>query len=122
MGRPKVMIVDDNNLILEITGDLFLEAGFDVIKRNSTIGTSAAVLQEKPHCILLDVNMPALSGDKMVGLLKKNKSLESKIFLYSDMCEMELTRLATETGADGYFNKSGDKNHMVEKVRSLILE
>ena len=120
MDKPKIMIVDDNNLILEITGDLFEEAGFHVVKRNSPLGTTAAVNQEKPDCILLDVNMPALSGDKIVGLLKGKRSGGMKILLHSDRGEEELQRLAMETGADGFVKKSGDKGVLVAKVRAAI--
>lgn len=121
MSKPKIMIVDDNNFILEITGDLFQEAGFDVVKRSSPLGTSAAVQKEKPHCVLLDVNMPALSGDKMVGLIKKNNSAGLKIYLHSDRCEEELTQLATKSGADGFFKKGGDKSLMLEQIRDSIV-
>ena len=121
MNRPKVMIVDDNNLILEITGDLFAEAGFDVVKRNKSLGTSAAVMEEKPHCVLLDVNMPGLSGDRMVDIIKKNNSSGIKVYFHSDMGEAELIQMVTSTGADGFFRKSGDKDEMVRKIRSSLI-
>ena len=120
MKKPKLLIVDDNNLVLEITGDLFLEAGFDIVKRKNPVGTTAAVRKEMPDCVLLDINMPLLSGEKIVPLIKNNRKNDVKIILYSDLPESELARIAEETGADGYITKSRSKEEIVEKVRSAI--
>ncbi len=120
MGKSRIMIVDDNNLILEITGDVLEEAGFEVIKRSNPMGTTAAVKHEKPDCILLDINMPGLSGDKLVDLIKKNNGEKIKIILHSDRCEAELKKMTDETGADGYFKKSWGKDLLVKKVRSIL--
>jgi len=120
MRKPKVMIVDDSNLILEITGDLFTNAGFDVIKRNNPIGTTAAIKDEKPDCILLDLMMPALPGEKMVELIRKNNKSGVKIILHSDRSEDELIKVAEETGADAYVNKRMEKSLIVERVKQTI--
>ena len=64
---PKVMIVDDENTVLEITGAVLEDHGYRVIKRESALGTSLAILREKPDVVLLDVNMPGLSGDRIAA-------------------------------------------------------
>lgn len=120
MKKPKIMIVDDNDLILEITGDLFEGEGFDVVKRNNPIGTTAAIKDEKPDCILLDVNMPTLSGDKLVDIIRKNNKSPVKIILHSDIDEDELIKIAKKTGADAFISKRMDKNLIVAKVKKTI--
>lgn len=54
------MIVDDNKLLLQITKDIVENEGYQVITRENPIGTTLAIRNEKPDCLLLDVNMPAL--------------------------------------------------------------
>ena len=120
MKKPKIMIVDDNKLILEITGELFENAGFDVIKRNNPIGTTAAISSEQPDCLLLDLNMPVLSGERLVDLIKQNNKSTVKIILHSDRSDDELRRAAEETGADAYVSKRMKKSLIIEKVKEVI--
>ena len=120
MKNKKIMIVDDNKLILEITGDHFEDAGFTVIKRDRALGTSTAVYEEQPDCILLDVNMPTLSGDELVGLIKENNKKDIKIFLHSEQDEWSLKKLVEKTGADGYFKKSSDREGLLRMVQMAL--
>ena len=120
MKKPKIMIVDDDNLILEISGDLFANAGYEVLKRNMGIGTAVAVMNEQPDCVLLDVNMPGISGDMIVPLIKNNNEKEIKVFFHSNQDDLALKKLAQETGADGFFRKSGNWNGLLTMVQRAI--
>ena len=119
MNKSKVMIVDDCDLTLDITRDVLEEAGFEVSTRADAIGTTTAILKEKPSCVLMDVSMPALSGAEIVKLVK-NATLRIKILLHSARDEDELRVLAVECGADGYIKKGGDSSKLLEQVRSVI--
>lgn len=120
MGRSKVMVVDDSDLILNMTKDTLEEAGFDVITRNNPLGTTAAINNEKPDCILIDVSMPALSGGEIVKLARKNINENLRILFYSAKVESELIQLVNDCGADGYIQKGEDKSLLVKRVRETI--
>jgi len=45
------------------------EDGFDVIELGSPVGMSSVVNREKPEVVLMDVEMPAIEGDKAVQIL-----------------------------------------------------
>ncbi len=120
MDKSKVMVVDDSDLILNITRDTLEEAGFHVITRNSPIGTTSAIKNEKPDCVLIDVSMPALSGGELVKLARKNIKENLKIIFHSSKEESELIQLVDECGADGYIKKSSDQSKLVNMVRAVI--
>ena len=121
MEKTKVMVVDDNELILNIVRDTLEDAGFNVITRSSALGTLSAIKSEKPHCVLMDVSMPALSGVELVKLAKQQHKEESfKIILHSAKDEEELKALANDCGADGYIKKTHDNSKLVNMVRSII--
>src|SRR5690242_20012919 len=63
MERKTILVVDDSPVVLELTGSALEGAGYKVVLRSRGEGTVAAVLQERPDLVLLDVNMPRLSGD-----------------------------------------------------------
>lgn len=120
MKNKKIMIVDDDKLILEITGDHFEKAGYIVVKRDRALGTSTAVFEEQPDCVLLDVNMPTLSGDELVGLIKENNKKDIKVFFHSEQDEWSLKKLVEKTGADGFFKKSSDREGLLRMVQRAL--
>ncbi len=119
MSKPKVIVVDDSILQLNMTKDTLEEAGFDVITRDTALGTTAAIIKEQPNCVLMDVSMPALSGDQIVKLVKE-KNLDIKILLHSGKTSDELKVLVNECGADGFIEKGTNPAELVFQVKSAI--
>lgn len=118
MDKPTIMIVDDCEIVLEVTKHLLEEAGFHVVTRSGALGTTAAILKEEPDCVLMDVSMPALSGTEIVKLVKE-KCLTT-VLLFSAKEEDELRALVADCGADGYIKKGTHDSQIAEKVRSVM--
>jgi len=119
MSRKKIMIVDDSEIVLELTKSVLEDAGFEIVTRNTPFGTSNAIVREKPDLVLLDVSMPALSGNSIVELAKKDDALKNtKILLYSDRSTEELDGIMAKCGADGYIKKTDDDLDLVRQVNS----
>ena len=117
MSKKKVMIVDDSEMILEMVKCILEDAGYDVVTRSSPFGTAAAVSIEKPDLLLLDVSMPALSGDKIVEVVRNNEKLKNtKVCLFSDRSEIELNKIVSTCGADGYIQKTDDEERLISQV------
>ena len=116
LGR--VLVVDDNRIILEATR-LFLEgAGFKVAVQQSAFEMSAAILENRPDVILLDVHMPALTGDQAAEILKRYPfTRDIPVLLFSDLEENELVDLVRVTGAAGFVKKSAGQRRMIEAVK-----
>lgn len=116
--RKKIMIVDDDPRHLQTTRGLLEYAGYDVIEHPRPFGTMEKVIQQRPDLVLLDVNMPALSGDRLCRLLKASHRAPA-ILLHSSNDEDSLRQAMIQCGADGYVCK-GDVAGLRRKV-SLIL-
>ena len=115
------MIVDDSDLVLEIYKNALESAGFEVITRNTPFGTASLISSEKPNLVLLDIFMPALSGDKLVELVRKDKNIKNtKLLLFSDRPVDELKSVSATCGADGFIQKTRDHMDVVRKVQSWI--
>lgn len=121
MTKQKVLIVDDSDLVLEIYKNALESAGFEVITRNTPFGTASLISSEKPNLVLLDIFMPALSGDKLVELVRKDKNIQNtKLLLFSDRPVDELKSVSATCGADGFIQKTRDHMDVVRKVQSWI--
>src|SRR5687767_1271098 len=89
--RGKVLVVDDDPVILEVVRERLEAAGFDVYVREDALGTSQWVAREQPDFILLDVMMPALSGGELGQLLKRSTATnQTAVILHSSMTAASL--------------------------------
>jgi DNA-binding response OmpR family regulator len=105
-------------VVLEVTRERLERAGFKVVTRESALGTSALILKEKPDYVLLDVNMPGLTGDALAKLLK-GRGRRPRIILHSCSDGKVLRSLAKECGAIGIIEKTGDERHFLEQLEAF---
>jgi adenylate cyclase len=72
-AKPKVMIVDDESINLELLGDIFEELYTTYFTSQSTRAMDMAT-QVQPDLILLDIMMPDLDGFEVCQQIKANES------------------------------------------------
>lgn len=69
--HEKILIVEDDKILLEMYHDKFIKEGFLVITaENGKIGLEKAITQ-KPNIILLDLMMPVMDGKSMLSKLRE---------------------------------------------------
>ena len=90
--KIRVLIVDDDPDQLALTERSLSSYNFEVRTHRSSLGVSNLVRTTAPDLVLLDVNIPALSGDKV---------------------------LALAAGADGYLSKSTQGADLARKLERL---
>jgi CheY-like chemotaxis protein len=121
MTRGTVLIVDDDPIVLEVTRERLEGAGYTVHTREEALGTSQWTAEFHPDVILLDLNMPALTGVDLAQLLKKRRATKDvAIILYSSLDAGELQDKLSATGAVGAIQKTGDARRFLESFERLI--
>ena len=118
--RPKVLVVDDNEVCRAVVRESLEEGGFDVVELGNPLGMSTVVSVEKPDVVLMDVEMPAMDGDKAVEILLKHRLHDCKILLYSGKAPLELEKLARACGASGFVSKSVTDAALASAVRAHL--
>ncbi|WP_169796643.1 response regulator [Chondromyces crocatus] len=118
--RTKVLIVDDSSIIREVVRCVLEEEDYEVIGLESPIGFTRALVLEKPDLVLMDVSMPALTGDKLVEITARSGLHHCPIVLFSDRPDLELARLAEECGASGYIRKTQETSLLGLKLRRFL--
>lgn len=119
-GPARILVVDDSKVVLTAAEESLKSAGYEVVTRESAIGTGAAVLRVRPDVVIIDVSMPALDGPELVTMLRRTSGMENlSILLWSDRDESSLAALAAECGADGYVRKERDFSRLIAAVRAL---
>jgi FixJ family two-component response regulator len=78
--------------------------GYAVTTRDRALGTSSWILKHKPWLVVLDLEMPALSGEELADFLK-TKGLDTPVIIHSGKSEEELKQVVRSTGALGAIRK-----------------
>ncbi|HEX3777117.1 MAG TPA: response regulator [Polyangiaceae bacterium] len=121
MSRGTVLVVDDDPIVLEVTRERLEGAGYTVHTREEALGTSQWTAEFQPDVILLDVNMPALTGVDLAQLLKKRRATKDvAIILHSSLDASELQGKLSATGAVGAIQKTGDSRRFLAAFERLI--
>jgi CheY-like chemotaxis protein len=119
--KPKIVVIDDSEIVLEVTRGALEGAGYDVVTHDRPAGCVALILHEKPELVLMDVNMPGLGGDTIVSVLAKAApTSDTIVLLHSSLSAEVLRSKATVAGAHGFLQKSGDLFGLVREVNRWL--
>jgi len=120
-SSTKVLVIDDDPIVLEVVRERLEGAGFVVVVRDEPLGTTNVVRDERPDIVLLDIMMPALNGERLAALLRSNRSLGSiGIILHSSKAPLELAPLVEQTGAIGAISKSESEGEFMRRFHELV--
>lgn len=123
MDKKKVLVVDDDPVVLEMVKDYLTHIGFEVFTFDRALGTSNEIMKTGANLLILDIDMPALKGDKICEIIRKEGFFpDLKILLYSVMDDRELAEIAAKQGADDYLCKTSDMSVLGFKVKKLLMD
>lgn len=122
MNRQKILIVDDSELVLTQAREALGEAGYDVLTATNGIEANSYIFSNhQPDLIIFDLMLPMLSGDQKARLLKEKEcSRHIPILLISSKNEEELTRIAVESGVNGFIHKPFTSAEIVTSVQATL--
>ena len=102
----KVMVVDDDADIVEMTRLVLEGGGYQVIPARSGADALHILDQAQPDLILLDVNMPDMDGWEVLRLLKADEGFRSlPVVMFTVKMEFRDKVHALQDGAQDYITK-----------------
>lgn len=118
LKRKKIMIIDDNEEVLQVTQELLEHEGYDVIIHQNGFGVTSAIRVNQPDLVLLDINMPALSGENLAPIIRANAHTSRvPVLFYSSNDEDSLLESVTRFGVAGYICKGN-----ISELRSKVVQ
>jgi two-component system OmpR family response regulator len=119
--KLRILVVDDDKTLLGAVRRLLTAAGFDVITSDSALRLPQLVQRESPDLVLLDVEMPALSGEHVLEMTKLFEFLQkTRIVLHSSRSEEDLQAMVAKSNAIGYIKKTGNPMSLVAQVQKFL--
>jgi len=71
----KVLIVEDNELNMKLFHDLLEAQGYEILETREGLAALSMAREHKPDLILMDIQLPEISGLEVTKWLKDDESL-----------------------------------------------
>jgi len=120
---PKVLLVDDVDLFLELERSYLDGCGYDLV--TATSGEEALQRLDKidPDLLLLDFYMPGMDGDEVCRLIRKSRRWQKlPVIMVTAAGKPEEVQQCLQAGCDDYLTKPVNKQELCEKVQRLLGE
>ena len=119
--KPSILIVDDNPRNLQILGQVLKEQHYDIEFAISGKAALDWIATHEFDLILLDINMPEMSGFEVCCTIRSNIEWNKIpiIFLSADS-ERESILKGFELGAQDYITKPFDSRELVSRVKTHL--
>ena len=117
------LVIDDSRAIRLILSRMLRDLGFDVDEAtNGREGLARLVDGETPDLVLVDWNMPEMTGiDFVIAARKPPYSSKARLMMVTTETEVPQMVRALEAGADEYVMKPFTREAIVEKLQLLGL-
>jgi signal transduction histidine kinase len=117
----KVLIVDDNTKIMAIAEVHLKKEGLEVLCVEDGKSALESARQEKPDLILLDVDMPDMSGFEVCQILKDDAELVMIPVVFLTAADDNKSRVrGLDLGAVDYVTKPFDSFELRARVRAAL--
>ncbi|HIC85356.1 MAG TPA: response regulator [Desulfobacterales bacterium] len=117
----RLVIVDDNPVILSLYTRLFKRAGFNPITAKNGREGVEIIKKERPLAAVIDFMLPVLSGIDVCRLVRQDPLCShTRLILFTSDNQPETRQRALEAGANEVIIKSPEASEVVETVVKLI--
>ena len=115
-----LLVVDDDVTLRAFVREILLHAGYSTFETDSGRDVVELVRRERPALVILDVQLPVLSGYEVCRRLRDEGSTPPILFVSGERVE-ELDRVAgLLLGADDYLVKPFSADELLARIRSLL--
>ena len=114
---PKILHVDDDERTLRTVARYLEGVGFTVISTTSPF-IAPIIHKEQPHVLVMDIEMPLLSGDKIISIIRGNEFSTLPVVYFSGKPSTELACLAAKTQPACHVTKEQGLPALAEKIRA----
>lgn len=117
--REKLLVVDDEPMILELTSMVLSNKGFDVsVVDNATEGY-ALIERQRPALVLLDYMMPKINGLDALREIR-TRFPETYVIMFTGKGSEEVAVELMKAGASDYILKPFSNAKLVERIENVL--
>lgn len=129
MSAKKILVVDDNTVVVKTLQMQLLKAGFTVICAQDGTEAIGVVRRERPDLIVLDINFPPELGHGgvdwngfliMQWLQRLEEARRTPVIVITGEAPEKYRDQALRLGAVAFFKKPVDGNSLIEAISQAL--
>ena len=118
--RARILIVDDHPTMREAMRLVLDDEGFTVDEAADGARALELVARDRPDLVLLELNMPGISGPDLLEALKASRVTSGIPVVVVTAEEEEGRRAAMQAGAEDYLTKPFSPHALVRTVERVL--
>jgi two-component system phosphate regulon response regulator PhoB len=121
MNAQKILIVEDEQAIREMTAFHLSRAGYEVLEAQDCREARALLADNRPDLALIDWMLPDMSGLELTRTLKRDKEFEDLAIIMLTARADERDKVSgLEGGADDYITKPFSPRELVARIKAVL--
>ena len=119
-AQRKILVVDDAALFRDLVAFVLARSGHVITATSGAEGLAAAQ-RERPEVVVVDLNLPEISGDALCKEIKADASLrDTAVILVTSGASAEDHERAVRAGADDVLSKPINQRSLVLSVNRFL--
>lgn len=114
----RIVVVEDELFMREELVYILQKAGYEASCISDFSNVAEEILKEPPELVLLDLNLPGITGFEICKEIKMNSTIPILILTSRDQLKDELHALGL--GADEYLTKPCNKDRLLARISNLL--
>jgi two-component system cell cycle response regulator DivK len=116
-----VLIVEDNELNMKLFHDLLEAQGYETLQTREGLQALALAREHRPDLILMDIQLPEISGLEVVKWLKEDEELSSiPVIAVTAFAMKGDEERILEGGCEAYLSKPISVMAFIETVKGFL--
>ncbi len=115
----KLLVVDDERMILELTSMVLTSRGFDVSVVDNALDAYEMIEREQPALVLLDYMMPKVNGLDALKEIRE-RFPETYVIMFTGKGSEEVAVELMKSGASDYVLKPFSNAKLVERIENVL--
>jgi len=121
MSQKRVLLVEDNEFNRKIVRNLLAKQPYELLEAHDGEAGVAAARRDRPDVIVMDVQLPKLSGlDATRALRAEPETANIPIIVVTSFALSGDQKKAMDAGASAYLAKPYSPRQLLETIRKMI--
>jgi len=118
---PKILIIEDESIIIKSISYFLLQENYQVIFSLNAEDGLRKTMRERPDIILLDIMMPGMNGYQFLEQMKRVKAVSNiPVVILSSLARESDILEGLERGASDYVTKPFSPKVLLSKIKKIL--